>query len=403
MGGFRYRAVDPSGAAITGEIEAADEAAAIAALQARGVFPTDIVPAAADPMPATAAARAGTALRARDLALFTRQLASLTGAGIRLERALSLLAAGRGPARARRVAGELHRQLLGGSQFSAACASHRAFPPHFALVVAAGEARADTAGALDYLAALQERWRQTAQALVAALAYPAAVLVVGVATLAFLLVFFVQRFEPLLRDLGRALPLQTRILLGASDAAAWAAPAFALALAAMVALAAASRRDPRLALARDRFLLRLPLVGALLRQILAERIMVMLGHLLAARVEFRLALAATSAAIGNRVAAAALEDARAALERGEGPGAALANGDILPEFALELIRIGEETGDLPGMLRRGADLARREAEATTALVLGLVTPVSILALGLAIGAIIWGVFGSVLEVYDIAS
>lgn len=400
---FRYRAVDPSGTAVTGAIEAADEAAAIATLQGRGVFPTDVVPdTEAVPM-ATAVARAGTPLRARDLALFTRQLASLAGAGIRLERALGLLASGRGPARARRVAGELHRQLRTGSQFSAACAAHRAFPSHFALVIAAGEARADTAGALDYLAALQERWRQTAQALVAALAYPAAVLVVGVATLAFLLVFFVQRFEPLLRDLGRDLPVQTRLLLVASDAAAWAAPVVALALAAAVGFVGMSRRVPRLALARDRLLLRLPLAGALLRQILAERIMVMLGHLLAARVEFRLALAATAAAIGNRVVAAALDDARLALERGEGPGVALASGGILPEFALELIRIGEETGDLPGMLRRGADLARREAEATTALVLGLVTPVSILVLGVAIGAIIWGVFGSVLEVYDIAS
>ena len=397
---FRYRAVDPAGASVAGEIEAESEAAAVAALQAGGVFPTDIAPVARGTAP-DAATRGGTRLRRAEPALFARQLAGLTGAGIRLDRALQLIAQGRGPLRVRRVADELHRQLRAGSQFSAACAGHRAFPPHYALVLAAGEARADVAGALDYLATLQERWRQTSQALTAALAYPAAVLTVGAATVAFLLGFFVQRFEPLLREMNRELPLQTRVLLAASDVAAWLVPLLFVALAGAIVLVAASRRDARLGLAVDRALLALPVAGPLLRQMLAERAMVMLGHLLAARVEFRVALAATGAAIGNRAVAAALDAARAALERGEGPVAALAHGGVFPEVALELVRIGEETGDLPGMLRRAADLARREVEAASAVILSLVTPVSILALGLLIGAIIWGVFGSVLEVYEI--
>lgn len=397
---FRYRAVDPAGASVAGEIEAESEAAAVAALQAGGVFPTDIAPVARGTAPG-AATRGGTRLRRAEPALFARQLAGLTGAGIRLDRALQLIAQGRGPLRVRRVADELHRQLRAGSQFSAACAGHRAFPPHYALVLAAGEARADVAGALDYLATLQERWRQTSQALVAALAYPAAVLAVGIATVAFLLGFFVQRFEPLLREMNRELPLQTKLLLAASDVAAWLVPLLLAALAGAIALVSAGRRDARLGLAVDRALLALPLAGPLLRQMLAERAMVMLGHLLAARVEFRLALAATGAAIGNRAVAAALDAAREALERGEGPVAALARGGIFPEVALELVRIGEETGDLPGMLRRAADLSRREVEAASAVILSLVTPVSILALGLLIGAIIWGVFGSVLEVYEI--
>jgi type II secretory pathway component PulF len=201
--------------------------------------------------------------------------------------------------------------------------------------------------------------------------------------------------------MNRELPLQTKLLLAASDVAAWLVPLLLAALAGAIALVSAGRRDARLGLAVDRALLALPLAGPLLRQMLAERAMVMLGHLLAARVEFRLALAATGAAIGNRAVAAALDAAREALERGEGPVAALARGGVFPEVALELVRIGEETGDLPGMLRRAADLSRREVEAASAVILSLVTPVSILALGLLIGAIIWGVFGSVLEVYEI--
>lgn len=400
MPAFRYRGFDAAGAAVAGEIEAADEAAAAAALQDRSVFPSEIAPAAAAAA-SPAPTRTGTALRRGELALFTRQLAGLTGAGIRIDRALQLIAQGRGGARLRRAADELHGQLRAGTSFSAACARQRGFPAHFALVLAAGEARADIAGALDYLATLQERWRQTSQALTAALAYPVAVLAVGIATLAFLLGFFVQRFEPLLRELHRELPVQTRMLLAASDLAAWLVPLALVVLGLAVLAFAAGRRDARLGLAIDRALLRLPLAGPLLRQILAERAMVMLGHLLAARVEFRLALSATGAAIGNRAVAAALDAARIGLERGEGPVAALATGGVFPDFALELVRIGEETGDLPGMLRRAADLARREVEATSAVILSLVTPVSILALGVMIGAIIWGVFGSVLEVYDI--
>ncbi|MGH7094724.1 MAG: type II secretion system F family protein [Stellaceae bacterium] len=402
---FHYRALRPSGTEIAGELVADSERDAVSRLQAIGAFPIEITPPAARRRRRLITLTAGGRRRlpARDLVLFTRQLAALVGAGVGLDRALGLVAGGAGRAAPLRLATELLAAVNRGESLSRAAAEHRALPRHFAMVIGAGEARGDIAGALDRLAGVLERGRETARALIGALVYPLSVAVVACLSVSFLLGFVVPRFDTLLTGFRHEPPLAMRLLLACSMAFRESALPLAL-VAALLGLFAVWRwRDPGFRVALSRGALRMPLVGPLLAKIEAERVAFLLGNLMAAGVDLPSAMAATRAAVGNEAVRAGLATAEAGIERGDSVTASLAAGGLLPDLAGELVRVGEETGDLAAMLIKAGDLLRREIEATTGELIALVTPVSIVLLGLIIGAIAFALLGTVMEVYDLAS
>jgi general secretion pathway protein F len=174
-------------------------------------------------------------------------------------------------------------------------------------------------------------------------------------------------------------------------------------LAALVAFLAVRTRDAGVRLARSRRLLRVPAIGALIAKIETERLTFLLGNMIAAGVALPSALAAARDGSANEALRAGLAEAGRAIERGERVAAALAATGLVPDLALELVRVGEETGDLAPMLLKASDILRREIEASTTEWIGLVAPLSMVVLGLIIGAIALAIFGTVLEVYDIAS
>jgi general secretion pathway protein F len=399
---FHYRALRAGGGEIAGELSAVDEQDAARRLQANGNYPIEItMPAAGAPV-----LRRFTWLRetipARDRILFTRQLATLLGAGVRLDRALSLIAGAPEAKRRAQLAATLLAAVNRGESLSAACRAHPALPAHYGMLIAAGEARGDIAGALSRLAEVLERGRDTSRALLGALIYPASVLVVACLSVSFLLAFVVPQFATLLASFRREPPMAMQILLTLS---AWFQAA-ALPLALLVVVAAAyflyRRRDPAFRASLDRRLLGLPGLGRMLAKSEAERLAYLLGNLVAAGVPVPDALAATAAAMTNANYAAGLAVAEHAVARGDRLSAVLAEG-LLPETALELVRVGEETGDLATMLARAGDMLRREIEAATTELIGLVTPISIVLLGLLIGLIAYTLLGTVMEVYDFAT
>lgn len=399
---FQYRALRPSGGEIAGELTADSERDAAQALQAAGNFPIEIMlpETGAQPAPRIIA-RGGVSVR--DRVLFTRQLATLLGSGVSLDRGLSLVAAAPGAKRRAGLAAELLAAVNRGESLSAACRAHPALPAHYAMMIAAGEARGDIAGALSRLADVMERGRETSRALIGALIYPASVLVVAVLSVSFLFSFVVPQFAALLDSFHRAPPLMMQVLLTLS---AWfqvgALPAALILL--VLALYVIWRwRDAAFRAALDRRLLAFPGLGRMLARSEAERLAFLLGNLVAAGVPVPDALAATGAAVSNAAYRSGLTAAQRAVERGDGLSAALAAGALLPGLALELVRVGEETGDLATMLLKAGDILRRDIEATTTELIGLVTPISIVLLGLLIGVVAYALLGTVMEVYDFAT
>ncbi len=395
---FRYRALRRSGDPIEGELVADDERAAALHLQSAGSFPVEIAPASSAP---ALPRRGGRKLSARESVLLTRQLAALLGAGVALDRALALIAGERTGRRAR-LAASLRAAVERGESLSRAWTREGAFPRTHATVIAAGEARGDVAGALARLALIVERNDAIRQSIVGALIYPASVLVVACLSVAFLLGFVVPRFAGLLAGVQHQPPLAMRALLAVSsfvqNDGLWAA-------AAIVALAALLVVQWRLAsfrLAVDRGLLALPGIGTLLRKIEAERLAFLLGTMVAAGVGVPTAIAAAREGAAHEALGAALADAGRFIERGDGLTAALAASRLLPDMAVELVRIGEETGDLAPMLLKAGDILHGEIAATTTHWIGLVTPLAMIVLGLLIGGIALAIFETVLETYDVA-
>ncbi|HEX3953431.1 MAG TPA: type II secretion system F family protein, partial [Stellaceae bacterium] len=202
---FHYRALRASGGEIAGELVAADAREAAARLQALGSYPIEITaPSGSVPTargPAFGSTSGGRRVAARELILFTRQLGALIGAGVTLDRALSLIAGGRGRAATRALAVDLLAAINRGESLSRACAEQPRLPRHYAMIIAAGEARGDIGAALDRLGDVLERSRATSRALLDALVYPASVMVVAAVSVSFLLGFVLPRFEVLLGSL----------------------------------------------------------------------------------------------------------------------------------------------------------------------------------------------------------
>lgn len=400
---FHYRALRPSGGEIAGELTAADERDAAQQLQAIGNYPIEITLAEAGARLARRLAPTRNAVSVRDRVLFTRQLATLLDAGVALDRGLSLIAASPEAKRRARLAAELLAAVNRGESLSVACRAHPALPPHYAMMIAAGEARGDIAGALARLADILERGRETSRALLGALIYPASVLVVALLSVSFILGFVVPQFATMLETFRREPPLMMQILLTLSAWFQQAALPVALAVLVLGLYVVYRRRDPDFRAALDRRLLRLPGLGRVLAKSEAERVAFLLGNLIAAGVPVPDAAAATGAATANSAYRAGLSAAQRAIERGDRLSTALAAGGLLPELTLELVRVGEETGDLAPMLLKAGDILRRDIEATTTELVGLVTPVSIVLLGLVIGVIAYALLGTVMEVYDFPS
>jgi len=400
---FHYRALRPSGGEIAGELDALDERDAAQRLQAIGNYPIEITLPDSGVRLARRLTPSGRGISARDRVLFTRQLATLLGAGVALDRALALIAAAPDAKRRAQLANELLAAINRGERLSAACRAHPALPAHYAMMIGAGEARGDIAGALARLADVLDRGRETGRALLGALIYPASVLVVACLSISFLFAFVVPQFATLLESFQKAPPLAMQVLLLIS---AWFQQA-GLPLAGIILLLTAyvlyRRRDLAFRAGLDRWLLRLPLVGAMVSKSEAERLAYLLGNLVAAGVPVPEAAAATGDAMTNATYRVGLSAAEQAVARGDRLSAALAAGALLPELALELVRVGEETGDLATMLLRASDMMRRDLEASTTELIALVTPVSIVFLGLLIGLVAYALLGTVMEVYDFAT
>jgi general secretion pathway protein F len=400
---FQYRALRPSGGEIAGELTADSEGDAAQRLQAIGNYPIEITLPEEGVRPARRIAAGRGGVPARDRILFTRQLATLLGAGVALDRALSLIAAAPDAKRRARLAAELSAAVNRGESLSAACRTHPALPTHYAMVIGAGEAKGDITGALTRLADILERSRETSRALFGALIYPASVLVVACLSVSFLLSFVVPQFATLLDSFHRTPPLTMRVLLGVSAAFQIGALPAALILSALALYVIYRRRDPQFRAALDHRLLSLPGLGRMLARSEAERLAFLLGNLVAAGVPVPEAVAATGAATTNAAYRGGLAAAERAVERGDRLSAALAAGELLPELALELVRVGEETGDLATMLLKASDILRRDIDATTSELIGLITPISIVLLGVLIGVVAYALLGTVMEVYDFAT
>ena len=413
---FSYRAVDTAGQVVQGDMEAADKDALVRELRGQGYWPlhTEAGSEGGRPPPDRRARRAGRArprrtrrrqsapLDAPARALFTRELATLLGAGLPLDRALAGIARQAGmPAMATMAATLLERVRGGGALAEALAAAPESFPRDYVGVVRAGESGGNLAAVLGELAETEERAHALRQELRSALTYPALVLVAAGASIVVLLVAVVPEFQPLFAQAGGPLPWSTRVVLAASEAfrAYWWGLPVAVGLA-WLGLPHLLRR-PRLRAALDAWALRLPRIGPLVRQAEAVRFARTLGTLLANGVDIVPALDMTVETLRNRSIAEAVAAAAPRLKRGEGLAAPLAESQALPPLTLQLLEVGEQSGRLARMLATLAAIHEQDLRREIARAVALVVPLVTLLLGVVVAALIGAILSAILSSYDL--
>ncbi|MEI9988941.1 MAG: type II secretion system F family protein [Rhizomicrobium sp.] len=401
---YRYKAIAGSGAIVTGMGEAHSAALLAEQLRAQGHYPVSASEVGASSLASRLMGilrRKGRPPR-RVLTTATQELASLVGAGLELDRALGTLSDLADVASLHASFEKARQSVRGGTSFSEAMEKDAAFPPLYVNMVRAGEMGGTLSTTLQRLADYLERAQTLRDAVVSALVYPAILLATAGASIVIILTFVLPEFEPLFAESGRALPWPTRAIMGTSATVRTYWWLFAPVLAAGIAGARAALRRPHLRLKLDRALLRLPLVGDLLRAMEIERFCRTLGTLAGNGVALPLALKLSSGVLWNGELRAAVDGAAKGLREGESLSRHLASSGSFPPLTLDLIQIGEETGKLDEMLLRQADLDGQRIRHRLDRLLALLVPVLTILLGFVVAGLIASMLVAILSVNDLA-
>lgn len=411
MGRFRYRAVAASGELVEGEMDAASQATVIERLRGKGHLPL-----AADEVVAASGRRRRMTIMQwlrqpvlgqmrvsrRDVAMMTRELATLLEAGLTLDQSLTLLIELAAGEPLETLLADLLERIQGGSSLANALAQHqKLFPRVYVSMVRAGE----TGGALREVLGRLARYLDEAEALreqvKSALVYPVLLLILAAVSIVILLTVVLPQFTPLFENAGAQLPWLTRAVMAVGDSVQryW----WIMLLAGLGAVWVARRqlRRPARRAQVDRWLLRLPLLGDLLAKIDTARFARALGTLLANGVPPLTALAIVQDALANATLRRALADAATAMKDGGGLAAPLGRSGVFPRLAVHLLGVGEESGQLDPMLLKIAEVFDRDVRSTIERLMALLVPVLTIALGAIVAVIITSVLMAIFSAYDL--
>jgi type IV pilus assembly protein PilC len=415
---YTYIALDSRGQESTGLVEAPTTNEAVGELRRAGYFPTHIyeegaVAAAARPKK-TARQRKGKEPRSerkaggmnivlfqrktvkpKVLMIFTRQLATLIDAGLPLLRGLNVLSKQERDAVLKTTIDKLADSVQGGSTFSEGLAQHpRIFNDLYVNMVKAGELGGVLEVVLTRLAEFQEKAQRIKNKVVAAMVYPLIVLVLAAGIMTFLLVFIVPRFEAIFHDMlgDKPLPAITVFVIGVSS---FVQNHWAILVGVLVALAlgykvlARTRRGQNFL---DRARLRAPLFGDLIRKTAISRFSRTLGTLVTSGVPILQALTITRETAGNSVIARAICQVHDSVKEGESIVLPLETSGAFPPMVISMIDVGEETGQLPEMLLKIAEVYDDEVDNSVAALTSLLEPIMIVFLALVVGTIVIALF-----------
>lgn len=357
MHSFQYRALDAEGITQKGNLAAEDQQAAVSQLQARGWLVLSIEAGS------QRLARASRAMNDAALVSFTQQLGTLLGAGQPLERSLDILIRQTHQPRVRALIERIREQVKAGKPFSQALQEEGGqFSTLYVSMVRAGEAGGaleDTLGQLsDYL----ERSQTLRGEVINALIYPAFLIVGVLGSLALLLAYVVPQFVPIFRDLGVPIPLITQVILAMGEfLSAWGLVLLG-GIVALVWACAIALRNPAHRERHDRRLLGLKIIGPLLQRIEAARLARTLGTLLDNGVALLQALQVVRQVCSNRALVAQIEQATEWVKGGGTLASAFGQQPLLPELAIQMIEVGEQSGELDRMLLKVAQVFDVEAK-----------------------------------------
>lgn len=402
---FQYKAVGDDGTLITGEMEAVDERAVIRHLRSAGQLPISAEPKLGRPdVPSLVRRlRRGRALpRPADVTALTRELATLLTAGIPVDSAMRLLLRHSEGGRMHSILNAVQQDVQSGKPMSAALACHpEAFDALYVSLIRAGEASGALESVLEGLATHREKAQAFRASIVSALAYPIILLVVAILSLFVLMSFVVPRFIPLFSDVGQSLPLLTQVVFSVSElfAASW----WVVVAGAIIAKLGIDRwlAVPANRKQASAQLLKAPIVGRYIQFTDTIRLCRTLATVLRNGLPLLSSLKLSKDVVRNAAIADMTARCMEAVQSGSRLSYALRREGVLPALALELIMIGEESGQLEAMLEKAADTFEARVEQQLKRLLTVLEPVLILGLGGVIGIVIVAILMAMLGLNEL--
>ncbi len=413
MPDFAYNARTKAGESIAGVLTAPDRKAALSQLTAQGCFPVSVdvakqkngAPAAAKTAAGKGAAAAEAAPKKgrvgiRQVLVFTQQLANLLKSGMSLKQAIESLTRQQKGKPLGAILEQVGGDILQGTNLSDALARNpRVFSRLYTNMVRAGEQSGTLPEVLKRLTEHYARLADIREKMISALLYPAIVFIVGIGVVFVFMVFMLPKFAQMFKDLGATLPLPTRILIAVGNTAA--NPWVLLGMAALVAgcICAYRRtvatREGRMAV--DRLKLRIPVVSVAARAAFFAQFSRTLATLLANGVPVLTALKIVEDTMTNSVIAQEIANARERVTDGTTISAPLAAGHIFPSLLIEMLAIGEQTGDMPAALNNVADIYEEELTRNVKRFTTLLEPMVIVVIALVVGMIVFSVLSAVMS------
>ena len=392
MATFAYSGRTRAGQNVTGERIAESMEAAVAALRREQVMVTKINPV--KEKAAAAAAKAPTIKRKKgvspkSLAVFTRQFSVMIDAGLPLVQCLEILGTQEEDKNFGLVILETRAEVEGGASLADAMKKNpKVFDPLFTNMIAAGEAGGILDTILKRLATYIEKAVKLKNQVQSAMIYPVAIVVIAAVVVGVILWKVIPTFATLFAGLGAELPLPTRVVIGLSNGLVRFMPFVIVGIFAFVFGMRAYYNTPNGRMAMDRLLLKLPVMGNLMRKIAVARFCRTLATLLASGVSILEALDITAKTAGNAVVEQALYATRKSIEGGETIAAPLKETTVFPPMVVQMISVGETTGALDTMLGKIADFYEEEVDVAVAGLLTLLEPIMIAVLGGVVGGIV---------------
>ncbi len=420
MASFTYEALNAAGKAQKGSIEANSSEEAIQKIKQQSLFPTSVREQKGVAKKEAAVAtkkkkKSGGGISsfggvsAKQLTTFTRQLSTLQDAGLPLLRSLQILEEQLRPSKLKSVLQQVSEDVEGGSSLSEAMAKHpSAFNRLYTKMVNAGEIGGVLDIILQRLAEFMEKAQRLKRKVIGAMVYPVVVVCVAVGIVVFIMVFIIPKFKEIFTEFGVAMPLLTQVLIDMSGWMAGKNPGQSIPgaiwivlfpIIAFITVKLARKGRPGRAVT-DTLVMWIPIIGGLLKKTTIAKFTRTLGTLINAGVPILEAIAITRDTCGNYVFEKALNKVHDSIREGETFAVPLREAKVCDAIVVNMIDVGEETGDLDAMLLKIADNYDEEVDVAVQSLVKLIEPLLVLFLGGAVGTIVVAMFMPLVAIID---
>jgi type IV pilus assembly protein PilC len=414
---YAFEAMNSSGQEVKDEIEASSSEEAIAKIRGKGFFPTKVREKAAKKKVAKKEAEALVTKKRKmplsiggvprkQLVTFTRQLSTLQDAGLPILRSLQILEQQQKPGLLKAIIGGVADEVEGGGTLSDAMAQYpKAFDKLYVNMINAGEAGGVLDLILSRLADFMEKAAKLKKKVIGAMIYPAVVITIAVAIVSMIMVFVIPKFEQIFRDFKTELPAITKVLLAVSrwfaNEYGWAYVLFApIGIVLLIKLIRISEGGKY---AVDLVKLKIPILGGILSKTAIARFTRTLGTLISAGVPILDAINITKETCGNEVYSRALIKVHDAIREGESMADPLRATKVCDAIVVNMVDVGEETGDLDKMLIKVADNYDSDVDVLVGSLISILEPVMVVVLGLIVGFIVIALFAPMISLIQTVS